>query len=112
MELPRGLTSAALAGGFGLPDTMPLASRVEAGFMRRLEPLPVETRRLLLAAAIEPVGDVVLLRRAAERLGIGADAAAPAEAAGLVEIGARVRFPHPLVRSATYRAANLPDRKA
>ena len=111
MELPRGLTSAALAGGFGLPDTMPLASRVEAGFMRRLEPLPAETRRLLLAAAIDPVGDVMLLWRAAERLGIGADAAAAAEAAGLVEMGARVRFRHPLVRSAVYRAASLPDRR-
>jgi hypothetical protein len=107
MEPPRGFTSAALAGGFGLPDTMPLASRVEAGFMRRLEPLPIETRRLLLAAAIDPVGDVTLLRRAAERLGIGVGAAAAAEAAGLVEIGARVRFRHPLVRSAVYRAASL-----
>jgi len=111
MELPRGLTSAALAGGFGLPDTMPMASRVEAGFMRRLEPLPIETRRLLLAAAIDPVGDVTLIRRAAERLGIGADAAAAAEAARLVEMGARVRFRHPLVRSAVYRAASLPDRQ-
>jgi DNA-binding CsgD family transcriptional regulator len=111
MEPPRGLTSAALAGGFGLPETMPLTSRIEAGFMRRLEPLPVKTRRLLLAAAIEPVGDVALLRRAAERLGIGADAAAPAEEAGLVEMGARVRFRHPLVRSAVYRAASLPDRQ-
>ena len=111
MELPRGLTSAALAGGFGLPDRTPLASRVEAGFMRRLEPLPVETRRLLLAAAIDPVGDVMLVRRAAERLGIGADAAAAAEAAGLVEMGARVRFRHPLARSAVYRAASLPDRR-
>jgi DNA-binding CsgD family transcriptional regulator len=111
MELPRGLTSTALAGGFGLPDTMPLASRVEAGFMRRVEPLPVETRRLLLAAAIEPVGDVMLLRRAADRLGIGPDAAGAAEAAGLVEMGARLRFRHPLVRSAVYRAASLPDRQ-
>jgi DNA-binding CsgD family transcriptional regulator len=112
LEPPRGLTSAALAGGFGLPDTMPLASRVEAGFIRRVEPLPVETRRLLLAAAIDPVGDSTLLRRAAERLGIGADAAAAAEAAGLVEMGARVRFRHPLVRSAVYRAASLSDRQA
>jgi DNA-binding CsgD family transcriptional regulator len=111
MELPRGLTSAALAGGFGLPDTMPVASRVEAGFMRRLEPLPAETRRLLLAAAIDPVGNVTLLRRAAGRLGIGADAAVAAEEAGLVEMGTRVRFRHPLVRSAVYRAASLPDRQ-
>jgi DNA-binding CsgD family transcriptional regulator len=112
MELPRGLTSATLAGGFGLADTMPLASRVEAGFVRRLEPLPIETRRLLLAAAIDPVGDVTLLRRAADRLGIGPDAAGAAESAGLVEIGARIRFRHPLVRSAVYRAAPVPDRQA
>ena len=111
MELPRGLTSTALAGGFGLPDTMPLATRVEAGFMRRLEPLPVETRRLLLAAAIDPVGDVIVLRRAAERLAIGADAASAAEAAGLVEVRARVRFRHPLVRSAIYRAASVAERQ-
>src|SRR5919201_6336123 len=53
----------------------------------------------------------MLLRRAAQRLGIGPDAAAPAEAAGLVEMGARVRFRHPLVRSTVYRAASLPDRQ-
>ena len=79
--------------------------------MRRLEPLPAETRRLLLLAAAEPVGDVPLLWRAAELLGIGPEAAGPAEAAGLVEIGARVRFRHPLVRSAVYRAATAPERR-
>ena len=105
LELPRGLTPAELAGGFALPDAAPLASQIEQSFLRQLQPLPVETRRLLLTAAAEPVGDVTLLWRAAERLGIGADAAAPAEAAGLIELGTRVRFRHPLVRSAAYRAA-------
>ena len=79
--------------------------------MRRLEPLPADTRRLLLVAAAEPVGDAALLWRAAGLLGIGARAAAPAEAAGLVEIGARVRFRHPLVRSAVYRAASPAERR-
>jgi DNA-binding CsgD family transcriptional regulator len=112
LELPRGLTAAELAFGFGLGlDTTPLTSRIEDGFQRRLEPLPVETRRLLLTAAVEPVGDPTLLWRAAERLGIGAPAAAAAEAAGLIELGVRVRFRHPLVRSAAYRAASLPDRQ-
>lgn len=81
LELPRGLTVAELAGGFGRPDARPLASQIEQSFLRRIGSLPVATRRLLLAAAAEPVGDVSLLRRVAERLGIGADAAA-AEAAG------------------------------
>jgi DNA-binding CsgD family transcriptional regulator/tetratricopeptide (TPR) repeat protein len=109
LELPRGLSSAELAGGFGLPATMPLASRIERGFLLRLQPLPVETRWLLLTAAAEPVGDVALLWRAVEQLGIQADAAGPAEAAQLIEIGAQVRFRHPLVRSAAYRAADPRD---
>ena len=111
LELPRGLKPIAVAGGFGLPGELPLTSRIEQGFVRRLEPLPAETRRLVLLAAAEPVGDVTLLWRAAELLGIGPDAAAPAQAAGLVEIGARVRFRHPLVRSAAYRAAPAPERR-
>ena len=105
LELPRGLTSVELAGGFGLPDTVSLASRIEEGFIRRLEPLPLQSRRLLLTAAVEPVGDVALLWRAAEVLGIKPDAALAAEASGLVEIGTRVRFRHPLVRSAACRSA-------
>lgn len=109
LELPRALT--AVAGGFGLPGSMPLISRIEQGFVRQLEPLPDETRQLLLLAAAEPVGDVTLLRRAAELLGIGPDEAAPAQAAGLIDIGAQVRFRHPLVRSAAYRAASVPDRR-
>jgi DNA-binding CsgD family transcriptional regulator len=110
LELPRGMTPDQLAGGFGLMDVH-LASRIEESFLRRLEPLPVETRRLLLTAAAEPFGDVSLLWRAANRLGLGPDAAAPAEAAGLVQIGALVRFRHPLVRSAVYQAASRPDRQ-
>jgi DNA-binding CsgD family transcriptional regulator len=111
LELPRGLSAAELAGGFGLPDAPTLTSRIERSFLRRLQSLPVTTRRFLLAAAAEPIGDVTLLWRAAGRLGIGADAAAPAEAAGLIELGARVRFRHPLLRAAVYRAAAVADRR-
>ena len=111
LELPRGLSGAELAGGFGLPDALSLASRIERSFLRRLQSLPVKTQRLLLAAAAEPIGEVTLLWRAAGWLGVGADAAAPAEAAGLIEFGARVRFRHPLLRAAVYRAAAVPDRR-
>ena len=111
LELPRGLTPAELAGGFGLPRPQPLASRLERGFFRRLEPLPIDTRRLLLTAAAEPVGDATLLWRALERLGIGENAAAPAEEAGLIELGALVRFRHPIVRAAAYRAASPHERQ-
>ena len=110
LELPRGLTPAELAGGFGLPDAPALPGRIEESFGRRLTPLPSATRLLLLVAAAEPVGDPVLVWRAAERLGVGVEAAAPAAAAGLVEFGGRVRFRHPLVRSAVYRSASAEAR--
>jgi DNA-binding CsgD family transcriptional regulator len=110
LELPRALTPAELAGGFALPGA-PLTDRIEQSFLRRVQSLPAPSRRLLLTAAAEPLGDVPLLWRAAERLGVEPDATSPAEAAGLIELGARVRFRHPLVRSAIYRAASAPDRR-
>src|SRR5919106_2142474 len=111
LELPRGLTPAELAGGFALPDARPLVDRIERSFLRRVSSLPPGSQRLLLIGAAEPVGDVTLLWRAAEQLGVGHDAVAPAEAAGLLALGARVRFRHPLVRSAIYRAAAAGDRR-
>jgi DNA-binding CsgD family transcriptional regulator/tetratricopeptide (TPR) repeat protein len=110
LELPRGLTPGELAGGFGLPDAPGLSGRIEDSFRRRLEGLPVETQRLLLVAAADPVGDPVLLWRAVGRLGIGVQAAS--ETDGLLTIGARVSFRHPLVRSAVYRAASREQRRA
>jgi DNA-binding CsgD family transcriptional regulator len=111
LELPWGLTPAELAGGFALPDAMPLAGRIEESFRRRLDALPADTRRLLLVAAADPVGDPVLVWDAARRLGIRAEAATPAAEAGLMEVGARVLFRHPLVRSAAYRSASLQERQ-
>ncbi|HEX7716047.1 MAG TPA: AAA family ATPase, partial [Marmoricola sp.] len=111
LELPHGLSSGEIAGGFGVPDPPTLATRIERGFLRRLHELPEPTQKLLLAAAAEPLGDVTLLWRAAQLLHIEADAATAAEAAGLVELGTRVRFRHPLVRSAIYRSADLPSRR-
>jgi DNA-binding CsgD family transcriptional regulator len=110
-ELPRGVTPAELAGGFRLPNGVALEGRIEESFQRRLDALPGDTRRLLLLAAAEPVGDSVLLWRAAAGLGIGADAAEPAEAAGLLALGGRMWFRHPLVRSAVYRAASPAERQ-
>ena len=111
LELPRGLSPKSLAGGFALPDELPLPSRIEASFRLRVEQLPTETQRLLLVAAAEPIGDPTLLWRAAAELGIPIDAAAPAEADDLIEIGARVAFRHPLLRSAIYRAASPEERR-
>ena len=104
LELPRSLTPAEMAGGFGLPDERTLSGRIQQSFLRRIESLPEEARELLFVAAAEPVGDVTLLLRALDVLGIAVDSIVPAENAGLIDLGPRVRFPHPVVRSAAYRA--------
>ena len=111
LELPLASSPASWPGVTGVPTRhrWPAASsRASCGGS---ESLPVPTQRLLLLAAAEPLGDVSLLRDAAERTGIGLDAAVPAEAAGLIEIDGMVRFRHPLVRAAAYRAATAPDRR-
>ena len=110
LELPRGLRPEQLAGGFGLVGAVP--ARIEAEFQRRLEALPADTRSLMLVAALEPTGDPVLVWQAARRLQIPVSAAAAAETDGLLHIGTRARFRHPLVRSAVYSAASLPERRA
>ena len=111
LELPRGLNPAELAGGFGLPAAAPLTGRIEGSFGRRLDALPDQTRRLLMLAAADPSGDRALVWRAAGRLGIPVGAGAAAVEAGLAEFGGRVRFRHPLVRSAAYRSASLSERQ-
>jgi DNA-binding CsgD family transcriptional regulator len=111
LELPRGLTPAQLAGGFGLSSAVPLDGRIEESFGRQLAALPAQTRRLVQLAAADPSGDPVLVWRAAGRLAIGPGAAGPAVQAGLAEFGARVRFRHPLVRSAAYRSASAQTRQ-
>ncbi len=110
-ELPRSVTPAELAGGFAAPAVMPMSDRLEDGFRRRLDALPAATRRLVQLAAADPVGDPSLLWNAAARLGIDAGAAAPAIEAGLIDIDTRVKFRHPLVRSAAYRSASVAEKQ-
>jgi DNA-binding CsgD family transcriptional regulator len=111
LELPRGVSSTSLAGGYATPDSLPIASRIEASFGRRVGSMPEDTQRLLLVGAAEPLGDPVLLWRAAAGLDIPPEAAAPAVAADLIEVGSRVTFHHPLLRSAVYRAAAPDERR-
>jgi DNA-binding CsgD family transcriptional regulator len=111
LELPRGLTPAQLTGGFGISSAMPLDGRIEESFGRQLEALPAQTQRLVQLAAADPTGDPVLVWRAAGRLAIGPGAADSAAEAGLAEFGARVRFRHPLVRSAAYWSASVQTRQ-
>ncbi|WP_101951077.1 LuxR family transcriptional regulator [Mycobacterium sp. 3519A] len=111
LEVPRSVSATELAGGFWISGKRSSAAALEDGFVSRIQALPEPTQRLLLLAAAEPVGDAALFLRAAAQLGIPVDALAPAEADGLIEFGPRMRFHHPLMRSAAYRAADLIDRR-
>ena len=109
LEFPRTWSAADLAGGFGLPES-PVEGAIEESYVRRLHRLPPDTQLLVLAAAAEPLGDPVLLQTAAKTLEIDMSAADPAVDAGLLTVGQRVEFAHPLVRSSAYRSAAAQDR--
>ena len=111
LELPRAWTPAEFAGGFYLPDSISVTSKIEEGFLRSIQPLPEDSRRLLVIAAADPVGDASLVWDAAHQLGISSAAAEAAEATGVVDFGTEVRFRHPLVRSVVYREASPTDRR-
>ena len=111
LELNRALAPADLAGGYGLASAKPLATRIEATFEHRLRELPAQARTLLLLAAAEPMGEPAWLWAAAGQLGVGADARAAAEQSGLVTVDSKLRFRHPLVRSAIYRNASPSERR-
>jgi DNA-binding CsgD family transcriptional regulator len=111
LELDSGLGTADFAGGFAVPDAANLPLRIQDQYLARLGQLPAEAQRLVVLAAADPVGDTGLLARAAQMLGLSIDAGNPAVEACLLTIGAGVRFRHPLLRSAAYRAASIEDRR-
>ena len=110
LELPRGLTATELAGGFGMLEAPDLSKRIENSYLRQVETLPSDARRLLLVAAADPVGDPLLLQRACGRLGIALSAVD--ETNGLLALDERVIFRHPLARAAVYGSARAPERRA
>lgn len=112
LEVPRNVSATELAGGFWISGKRSSTAAIEEDFVRRIRALPSQTQRLLVVAAADPTGDAALFLRTAATLGIAVDALGPAEAAGIIEFGPRMRFCHPLMRSAAYRAAELTDRRA
>ncbi|MCD7445695.1 AAA family ATPase [Streptomyces lincolnensis] len=109
LELPHGRIDTDPAEGSIPPGPGRVTGRIERSYLARVRSLPTATQRLLLTAAAEPIGDTTLLRSAVELLGISPDSAGPAVTAGLLEVGALVRFRHPLLRSAVYRSAGLAE---
>lgn len=110
LELPRTWNVADVAGGFGLPQRPPVPGRIEESYSQRLLQLAPDTQLLVFVAAADPLGDPLLLHGAVANLGLDMAAAAPAVDAGILQVGWRVEFVHPLARSAAYRSASASDR--
>jgi DNA-binding CsgD family transcriptional regulator len=115
LELPREMSQAELAGGFAVRAPGSRSAHVhgelEDHYLRRIQALPDQTQRLMLLAAADPTGDAALLWRAAETLDIPPEATGAAVAGELLEVGPRVRFRHPLIRSAAYDGAPPEERR-
>ena len=92
-------------------DSRGLWAQLEESFERRLDTLSPSARQLALVAAAESLGDPVVVWRAADLLRIPRSSADELESTGLVGIGVRVVFRHPLVRSAIYRQAQPAARR-
>lgn len=94
------------------PASTSLTGRIEQRMLADLAALSEQTRLLLLLAAADPTGDPGLLWRAGARLGLGTEERDEARHAGVLMIGARVAFRHPLIRSAVYADATPAQRRA
>jgi DNA-binding CsgD family transcriptional regulator len=112
LEFGARIGGAGFAGGYATLDGSNLSFRIQDEYLVRLGALPEDTQQLLLLAAADPVGDTALIQRAARNLKLGVDAADAAIEAGLLSVGAWMRFRHPLLRSAVYRAASIERRQA
>lgn len=111
LELSGDSAPAELAGGYRLPGESSISRRIAGNYRRRIERLPVATQLLLLLAAADPTGETALLRRASSLLAVSPEELAPAEAVGLITVGAKVAFRHPLMRTAVYATAVDEERR-
>jgi DNA-binding CsgD family transcriptional regulator len=112
LEIPAALTDDELAGHHALPQPMPVGHKLEEILLERVRRLPALTQLLLLVAAAEGTGEAAIVFSAAARLGVPATALVDAEASRLIRSqGSALVFRHPLLRSAIYRGASLPQRQ-
>jgi DNA-binding CsgD family transcriptional regulator len=113
LELPAMLSREQLTGRETLPVPLAVGDQVEQLFITRVHRLSPPARHFLLVAAAESTGDLAAVLRAAALADIADGVLAETERAGLVQVrDGRLRFRHPLVRSATYHRATFLDRRS
>jgi DNA-binding CsgD family transcriptional regulator len=106
LELPLALSGRQRSGVAPLPEVLPLSGRLQAAFESRISGLPSSTRQALLLLVLDGRGNL-------RALDADTTALAPAERAGLVTVeegAGRVRFRHPLTRSAIVDLSTVEER--
>jgi AAA ATPase domain len=110
LELPGALDADQRAGLQPLDDRLTVTASVERAFLARVGQLSDAGRRALLLAAASDGEDTEAVLSAAPE---AAAALEEAERIGLLSVQRdRIRFWHPLVRSAVYTAATVEERRA
>ncbi|MEP7089011.1 MAG: LuxR family transcriptional regulator [Nocardioidaceae bacterium] len=109
IELARAVSTSPSAALRWTVIPLPITDRLYEVYGASLAELPAPTRWALLLAAVADAGDGAVLRVATAQ--VPPDDWRPAEDAGLVSVDAGVRFRHPLLRAAVYRAASTSDRR-
>ncbi len=110
LELPHALDADQRAGRRPLDDPLAVTASVERAFLARARRLSEAARRALLLASAADSDDEATLVGTAPDVAAGLD---EAEASGLVRIRrGRVKFRHPLVRSALYSSAPASEVRA
>jgi len=113
VEIPASLTAAQLSGQEALPRPMPMGHQLEEILLGRVHRLSAPAQRLLLVAAAEGSGEADVVLSAGGILAIPPSTLLEAEASGLIHTeGSVLVFRHPILRSAIYQEANLPQRQA
>jgi DNA-binding CsgD family transcriptional regulator len=113
LEVPDLLTEGQRSGLEPLPEPLPVGPRIEGALLWRVDVLPTPVWRLLLLASAGGDASIGVLLAAAGALGIEDGALDATRSAGLLttEPDGRVRFVHPLLRSAVYHRATKTQRQ-
>ena len=111
MEFAGELTGGQISGAVPLHGPLRCGGELEELYMSRVRGLPEQAQLLLLVAAADELGGPVKVWRAAGQLDIDAQVAGLPEVDRLVSWAPRIRFRHPLMRSAAYYSAAAPARR-
>ena len=112
IELVHQLSERQLSGRDPLLDPLPISSTLETAYVDRIDSLPPQVRRTLLALAASDILTPELISAVCGAMELRVSQLVVAESCGLITLdGTTLAFRHPLIRSAFYQRAARADRR-